>query len=197
MDDMSTFEIFITPGRKLNFPLKILTQAEEEEEEKICNSYALEEKIKELVLFVHGSYDSKPTLIDNFNGKYPEVTKASIERKLKEISTKDKPDSEVKHRLFVHESFLKDLNIVKEANKVGNERLDEFMKEYNILEQDKLQIEREKEEVKRLEREKREKERQIERDEKEKVKLKERQEREAIKEKERLEKETERNQEKE
>jgi hypothetical protein len=44
----------------------------------------------DLVKLVHGSFDSKSKLIDDFNEMNPECSKNSIERKIKEFFVKDK-----------------------------------------------------------------------------------------------------------
>lgn len=85
-EELLQYTISLLPGRKFSrFPLKIMSIEEEEEENK--NEHVLEEKyLKELVLKVHGSYDLKPKLIDEFVAEFPEIKKISVERKLKEIS---------------------------------------------------------------------------------------------------------------
>ena len=54
-------------------------------------------------------------------------------------------------------AFLKDLEILKEADKIKTEREIKFKEEWNRIEEERLKGEREKEEIKRLEKEEKEK----------------------------------------
>lgn len=55
---------------------------------------------------VHGSLESKQKIIDDFNEMYPECSKNSIERKLKECFIKDKKPEEPRLRYFASEDLL-------------------------------------------------------------------------------------------
>ena len=60
------------------------------DESKGLDPNAINLKMVELVLMVHGSIESKPKLIDDFNEQHPECSKNSIEKKIKEAFVKDK-----------------------------------------------------------------------------------------------------------
>ena len=61
---------------------------------------------------VHGSFDSKPKLIDDFHEQHPECSKNSIERKLKDHFTKDKRGDDPRQRYYANDEFLE---LVSEA----------------------------------------------------------------------------------
>lgn len=63
-------------------------------------------KIKELILLMHGSFQSKQKLIDDFNTKYPECSKLSIEKKMKDLFVKEKQGDDPKARWYATESTL-------------------------------------------------------------------------------------------
>jgi hypothetical protein len=55
---------------------------------------------------IHGSFESKSKLIDDFNEMHPECSKNSIERKIKEYFIKDKRDDDPKQRYYSTEEIL-------------------------------------------------------------------------------------------
>ena len=73
----------------------------QEEEEENKASFILDNKyVRELVLKVHGLYSIKST-VDEFCSEHPELTKVSVEKKLKDCVSKQKLETEVKARYFV------------------------------------------------------------------------------------------------
>jgi hypothetical protein len=79
----------------LNFPIEVKANKNKEDLENEDKSSgfdpnAINLKMGDLVKLVHGSFDSKSKLIDDFNEMNPECSKNSIERKIKEFFVKDK-----------------------------------------------------------------------------------------------------------
>jgi|TARA_B110001469_G_C9498026_1_gene248835 hypothetical protein len=60
----------------------------------------------ELVLMVHGSLESKPKIIDDFNEQNAECSKNSIEKKLKEAFIKDKRNDDPRQRYYATDETL-------------------------------------------------------------------------------------------
>lgn len=78
-----------------------------------CNPLETDENIlKELVRLVHGCYEKKSDLINKFNSRFyllisfPHITKTTIERKLKEITKKDKVNGEFKVRFLTQSRWI-------------------------------------------------------------------------------------------
>ena len=57
-------------------------------------------KLLELVHMVHGSFESKQKIIDDFNAEHADCSKKSIERFLKECFVKDKKEQDFKPRWY-------------------------------------------------------------------------------------------------
>lgn len=55
---------------------------------------------------VHGSFDSKPKLIDDFNEQHPECSKNSIERRLKDYFVKDRRDNDPRQRYYACDNIV-------------------------------------------------------------------------------------------
>jgi len=97
-----------------NFPIdltktKIKKSYGEGDNEDIKKGYdpnAINLKLPQLIRMVHGSIESKPKLIDDFNDQHPECSKNSIEKKIKENFIKDKRADEPRMRYFVTEEIL-------------------------------------------------------------------------------------------
>lgn len=78
-----------------SFPLKIMKKEKVlDSDDKKNDPNSINLKLPELVLMVHGSLEPKQKIIDDFNEMYPECSKNSIERKLKECFNKDKKPEE-------------------------------------------------------------------------------------------------------
>lgn len=83
----------VTFSLKAKFPIQVIkSQALIDEEEEKKNGFdpnAINLKLSSLVRMVHGSFESKPKICDDFNEQNPECSKNSIEKKLKEFFVKD------------------------------------------------------------------------------------------------------------
>lgn len=63
---------------------------------------------------VHGSFESKQKLIEDFNTLNPECSKKSIEKKMKDLFVKDKKEEDPRFRWYATEScFLEYLTDVE------------------------------------------------------------------------------------
>ena len=100
---MSYFKDFravsLVKDRK-NFPIRVKPKdyAEEEKLEtvKAATVNPINTKLVELVKMMHGSFESKQKIIDDFNARFPECSKKSIEKKMRELFEKDKKDTDPK-----------------------------------------------------------------------------------------------------
>ena len=111
-----------------SFPLKIVKKEKVVDyDDKKNDPNSINLKLPELVLMVHGSLESKQKIIDDFNEMYPECSKNSIERKLKECFNKDKKQEEPRQRYFASEELL--VNLTEEfPGGCENEKLVELAK---------------------------------------------------------------------
>lgn len=89
--------------------LKLHSLAENLEETKGFDPNAINLKMRELVLMVHGSLESKPKIIDDFNEQNPECSKNSIEKKLKEAFIKDKRNDDPRQRYYATDETLQNM----------------------------------------------------------------------------------------
>lgn len=81
-----------------------------EEEKKLgFDPNAINLKLPELVRMVHGSFEPKHKISDDFNEKHPECSKNSIEKKLKEFFCKDKRDQDPRQRYYANDFILSQL----------------------------------------------------------------------------------------
>ena len=161
---------------------------------------AILEKRPELIKYTYSTLDSKHQITEDFNAKYPDCSKKSIERVFKQLFVKEKRGNDQRPVYYTTPEILAEHELaalvdMEELDKLAALRMAPLIEEFE-KEERKRQLEREeKEEKKRQElAEKEEKLREIQQ-EKEKarqLKEKERLEREQLKEKERLEKEKER-----
>ena len=58
---------------------------------------------------MYGSLDSKQQIIDDFNDKYPDCSKKSIERVFKEIIIKEKRENDLRPVWYASEEILSEL----------------------------------------------------------------------------------------
>lgn len=74
---------------------------------------------------MHGSFESKQKIIDEFNQKYPDCSKKSIEKKMRELFEKDKKEEDPRQRWYATESTLVELNLTEdeELKLIFKERL--------------------------------------------------------------------------
>jgi hypothetical protein len=81
-----------------------------EEENKLgFDPNAINQHLAELVRMVHGSFEPKHKISDDFNEKHPECSKNSIEKKLKEFFCKDKRGQDPRLRYYAKEELLNTL----------------------------------------------------------------------------------------
>ena len=64
----------------------------------------------------YSSLESKQQIIDDFNDKYPECSKKSIERVFKEIIIKEKRDSDLRPAWYATEAILIELTDLSTAD---------------------------------------------------------------------------------
>ena len=89
---------------------KKATYDDEQDKKQGFDPNAIVAKLPELVRMVHGSLESKPKLIDDFNEAHPDCSKNSIERKFKECFVKDKRDRDPKQRYYATPEVLETLD---------------------------------------------------------------------------------------
>lgn len=58
------------------------------------NPNLINNKIVDLIRIMHGSFESKQKIVEDFNQKNPECSKKSIERKMRDLFEKDKKGSD-------------------------------------------------------------------------------------------------------
>lgn len=151
------------------FPIKLKPQVDPIEEDKQNqivlggkvpgnNPNLINLKLVELVKMMHGSFESKQKIIDDFHQKHPECSKKSIERKMRELFEKDKKSDEPRQRWFATESTLVELNLTEdeELKALFRDRLKVVMDEISKVEEEK---QRAKEEHQKLKEERREEKR--------------------------------------
>ena len=64
----------------------------------------------QLIRACYASLESKQQIIDDFNDKYPECSKKSIERVFKEIIIKEKRDGDLRPAWYATEEILSELS---------------------------------------------------------------------------------------
>lgn len=139
---------------------------------------------------LHGTFESKAKIIDDFNNEHPECSKASIERYIKEISSRQKSGENGKYRYIVDEEVIEQLGTDQEkAHKLWQDRYDTYIQEIFKIEQEKQKEIEQKEKLKQQEKEKKLQEKKIEKEKKDAEKLKLRQEKERLKSEKKLEQE--------
>lgn len=194
MKSLAQYKIFAAKPH-IKLPLVINAKdfdniSEEEDKKERMDPNAINKKMKEFILMVHGSYEAKGKIIDDFSAQHPECSKASIERKIREIAVKEKEESQGKFRYIVNSQTISEHINNDEAEKVSSERFKEVQDEIDRIEKEKQeerQKEREeKERLKNIERIKKLEEKMIEKEKKlqEKLKVKEEKEKAKLQEKE-------------
>lgn len=187
---LEQFKIF-TAKSYIEFPLNNLIKdldenSDAEDKKERMDPNAINNKIKEFILMIHGSYEPKNKIIEMFAEQHSEWSKASIERKIREIASKEKEESQGKFRYLVQDKYIQELPEAKaEIEEVWISRYNAVQEEVDRIEKEK-QIEKdkekeEKERLKRIEREKKEELKRIEKEKKDAEKLKAKQEKERIK----------------
>ena len=79
------------------------------------NPKAINDKLNELVNMMHGSFESKTKIIEDFHTKYPECSKKSIEKKMRDLFVKEKRGEDPRTRWYATESTLADLNLIEDS----------------------------------------------------------------------------------
>ena len=75
------------------------------------NPKAINDKLNDLVYMMHGSFESKTKITEDFNVKFPECSKKSIEKKMRDLFVKEKKGQDPKARWYATESTLVELNL--------------------------------------------------------------------------------------
>ena len=65
----------------------------------------------DLVKLMHGSFESKQKIMEDFIARFPDCSKKSIERKMQDLFDKDKKDTDPRQRWYATESTLMELNL--------------------------------------------------------------------------------------
>jgi hypothetical protein len=78
-------------------------------------------KLDALINLLHGSLESKPKMIDDFNEAHPECSKNSIEKKIRECFVKDKRGQDPRQRYYATDEFLQQQGFIE-----GSEKLQEL-----------------------------------------------------------------------
>ena len=138
--------------RKLPIRLKPLLDPVEEEDKtssKANNPFSLKSRLVELVKMMHGSFESKQKIIDDFHARFPDCSKKSIERKIFELFEKEKKDSDPRQRWYATESTLNELSLLNdpELTLVAEERLKVVVEELNRLQEEQNRIKEEQQRI--------------------------------------------------
>lgn len=81
-----------------------------DEEKKLgYDPNAINQHLPALVRLVHGSFEPKHKIYDEFNDAHPDISKNSIEKKLKDFFVKDKRDQDPRQRYYANEEILTQL----------------------------------------------------------------------------------------
>ena len=120
----------------------------------------------QLIRACYSSLESKQQIIDDFNDKYPECSKKSIERVFKEIIIKEKREGDLRPGWYATEEILAELAVdfgsqsgIDELKALATERMRPLVEEAEQAEAAKNEEQKIKEELKRLERAQRDAER--------------------------------------
>ena len=134
--------------RQFPIRLKPLLDPVEEEDKtssKANNPFSLKSRLVELAKMMHGSFESKQKIIDDFHARFPDCSRKSIERKMFELFEKDKRHLDPKQRWYATESTLNELNLLSdsELTLVAEERLKVVVEELNRLQEEQNRIKEE------------------------------------------------------
>lgn len=157
---MSSFQT----SASLAFPLelkKIKQNIDYDAEDKKSgyDPNAINLKLAELVRMVHGSFDSKPKLIDDFHEQHPECSKSSIERKLKDCFIKDKRSDDPRQRYYANDELLEQVQEAFPGAQQNEELLELARTRLRPILEEIQMAEREQEEKRRWEHQQKEQER--------------------------------------
>lgn len=82
---------------------------------------AILKKRLDLIQFVYTSLESKQQIIDDFNEKFPECSKKSIERVFKEIIVKEKREGDLRPAWYATDDIL--VELAEDLEKVGGQAM--------------------------------------------------------------------------
>lgn len=107
-------------------------------------------RLGELVKMMHGSFESKQKIIDDFNARFPECSKKSIEKKMRDLFEKDKKETDPRQRWYATESTLMDLNLSEDSNlkELFRERQKVVEDEISRIKEDQLKAREEQQKLK-------------------------------------------------
>jgi len=88
----------------------------------------------QLIKACYASLESKQAIVDDFNSKFPECSKKSIERVFKEFIVKEKRDNDVRPAWYATAEILKELQmdspeVVEELKALSDMRMEPLLKE--------------------------------------------------------------------
>ena len=92
----------------------------------------MNEHIIDLIRFLHGSQISKQKAVEDFNEKFPDCARKTIDKKISQLFVKEKIEGEPKVRWFASEDTLIEYNLKdsEELNEISRARLEEMVKEF-------------------------------------------------------------------
>ena len=67
---------------------------EDKTSSKATNANLINVRLIELVKVMHGSFESKQKILDDFHARFPECSKKSIESKMRDLFEKDKKNTD-------------------------------------------------------------------------------------------------------
>ena len=99
---------------------------------------------------MHGSFESKQKIIDDFNVANPECSKKSIFKKMMTLFVKDKKETDPRTRWYATESTLVEFNLTEDAElqEVAKERLNVVLQEIEKVKEEQAKIKEEKKQEK-------------------------------------------------
>ena len=155
---MNYFEEFkaVSFPKERNFPLRLKPLPDPNEEENkaakgaVNNPNLINTKLVDLVKMMHGSFESKQKIIDDFNQRFPDCSKKSIERKMRDLFEKDKKGDDPRQRWYATESTLIELNMQDDPELIlmFNERLQVVLDEINKIKEEQQKLKDEQAKVK-------------------------------------------------
>ena len=81
----------------------------DEEKKMGYDPNAINQYLPDLVRLVHGSFEPKHKILDEFNEVHPDCSKNSIEKKLKDFFIKDKRGEDPRQRYYANDEILSQL----------------------------------------------------------------------------------------
>lgn len=140
-------------NKEKKFPILVSTKEEMSEgENKLQNSSskqspnAINLRLPELVKMMHGSFESKSKIFEDFHQKFSECTKKSILLKMRELFEKDKKGQDPRQRWYATESTLIENNLQddEELKLLFKERLQQAVVEAAKVKEEQQKLKEEK-----------------------------------------------------